>query len=415
MKREVVITGLGVLSAAGEGVTPLWDAWISGRSAIEDLSFDGWNPTGAYLKDFNPERYIANRKSIKVMARDIQMAVGAAKLAMEDSKINLSELDHDKAGITVGAGVLSHELDELASSVKSSYDEKGDLSLERFGEEGLHALFPLWLLKYLPNMPACHISILFDLRGPSNTITTGASSGLQAVEEACRIIERGTANMMLAGGAESKINPVGYSQYASLKSLSEKNGQKDPKKLYRPFDHKAQGLVPGEGACFLVFEELEHARKRGATIYAKVAGYGSSSSDGQSHAIRAAFQKSGLTAKDISYIQASGIGIAADDRQEMKALTENFGSHSKETWVSASKPVTGFTGFVSGALDLLIAVKALNAQQIGPIQNFEQAAIPFDFKVVKQNAVSVPLQRALVTSFGLGGPSSSVIIETFKG
>ena len=250
MRRRVVITGLGALTASGEGAEALWKAAVEKRSGIDFLSYgDDWKSVGATIKDFEPERFVTQKKALKVMARDIQLAVAGAKLMLDDSNLNLSKTNRERFGVVVGSGVLNHELDELAYSLQNAVAHDGRIDLKKFGTEGLSTLFPLWLLKYLPNMSACHISILFNLEGPNNTITTGASASLQAVGEAYRIVERGSADLMMAGGAESKVNPVGMTHYQILGVLSHVNGH-NPKELYRPFDAEAGGSSWGKVRAF---------------------------------------------------------------------------------------------------------------------------------------------------------------------
>ena len=413
MKRRVVITGLGAVTAAGEGAAPLWEAVTNGCSGIDYVSFyegSPWKPVGAAVRDFNPEKYIAQRKALKVMARDIQLAVAAAALSLDDAGMRSSVFDRGRFGVIVGSGVLNHELDELAYSVQNSLDSEGRLDLNKFGEDGLPALFPLWLLKYLPNMSACHVSILFDLQGPNNTITTGASAGLQAVGEAYRIVERGAADVMLAGGAESKLNPVGLSQYKVLGVLSETGG--DPKKIYRPFDAASKGLVVGEGAGFLVLEELEHAKKRGARIYAEVAGFGSSSLTGRKEALGAALEEARLSAREVGYIQASGLGLEEDDLKEAEAIEEVFCNGAGENvLVSASKPVVGFTGFSAGPVDAVVSTLALWNQVIPPVVNFNKPRREFKFRIVADKPVRTKFQNAVTNTFGFGGQCASLVTK----
>ncbi len=428
MKREVVITGLGAMTALGEGFKPLWEAALQSRSGIDYIGFDGdtphattvtgaapeWKLIGASIQDFIPEKYVSQRKSLKVMARDIQLAVAAAKLALDDAAIDFSKTDKERAGIIAGAGVLNHEIDELAMSVLNSVDEEGKLDLEKFGREGLPSLFPLWLLKYLPNMPACHISILFDLQGPSNTVTTGSSSGLQAVGEAFRIIERGTADVMLAGGAESKINPVGISQYQILSVMPQPNGHA-PKEVYRPFDRTSEGFVAGEGAGFIVLEERSHAEKRGAKIYATIKGFASSSSDGIEYAMRSALREAAIDASAVDYVQACGLGLAEDDAREAEAI-EKIQKTSNTVWpVSASKPVMGFTGFASGALDLILSTLSLKHQTIPPVMNFDSPSREWAFRLVKSDPLKKTIRNVLTNSFGFGGQSASILTSVYEG
>ncbi len=403
MKKRVVITGLGAVTALGEGAGALWNAVLEGRSGISDSGLNGL--PSALFKDFNAEKFITQRKSIKVMARDIQLAVAAASLAVDDAGVRDHASDRERFGLIVGSGVLNHELDELVSSIESSVDDQGKLDLGKFGDTGMGALFPLWLLKYLPNMSACHISILFDLQGPNNTLTTGVSAGLQAAGEAARIIERGAADMMLAGGAESKANPVGMAEYEVMGALS--HGE------YRPFDTRAKGFVVGEGAGFILFEELEHAKKRGAKIYAEVAGFGSSRSDGRESAMRAALKDAGMTPKDISFVQASGLGIAEEDLKEAAAIEAVFNGSSHRLPVTASKAVTGFTGFSAGALDLILSVLALKNGKIPATLGCAQEAGKWNFEVVKNAPRDAKLAAAMTNTDGFNGQCASMITKAY--
>ena len=412
MKKRVVITGLGAITAIGEGAGRLWEAAVEGRSGIRVL--DEFNSSGphpvsaAVIDDFSPEKYVTQQKALKVMARDIQLAVAGAKLAIDDSKVASSSFNHERFGVIVGSGVLNHDLDELAYSVQNSLDDSGKLDLKKFGDSGLSSLFPLWLLKYLPNMSACHISILFDLQGMNNTITTGASAGLQAVGEACRIIERGDADLMLAGGAESKVNPVGISQYRVMGAL---NSSADGK--FRPFDAAADGFVVGEGAGFVVLEELEHAKKRNARIYAEVAGFASASGNARKAAMQAALKEAGMKPSDVRYLQAAGLGLKEEDRREAQAIAEVFNGTGKNLFVSASKPITGFTGFSSGPLDLILSTLALKHQEIPPIPNFSKTERDWGFQIVQGQALKKQMTSAMTNAFGFGGQAVSVVTKIY--
>ncbi len=415
MKRRVVITGLGAVTASGEGAEALWKATLEKKSGIDFLSYsDDWKSVGALIKDFEPEKFIEQRKSLKVMARDIQLAVAGAKLALQDSNLNLSKTNRERFGVVVGSGVLNHELDELAYSLQNATDADGKIDLKKFGEEGLPALFPLWLLKYLPNMSACHISILFNLEGPNNTITTGASASLQAVGEATRIIERGSADLMLAGGAESKVNPVGMTQYQILGVLSDVNGH-DPTRMYKPFDSEAGGIVVGEGSGFLVLEELEHAKKRSARIYAEVTGFGSSSGSGHKTAMKSALAESKVPPSELGYVQAAGIGIAKEDTLEAESIYEVFDGSAPGLLVSASKPVTGFTGFSAGALDLIISALSIANSVIPPTMNFKHATPALGFQIVTDEPVKKKIRSAMTNCFGFNGQCASVVLRKFEG
>jgi 3-oxoacyl-[acyl-carrier-protein] synthase II len=409
--RRVVITGMGAVTALGEGIAPLWDAAAQGRSGIDILDVaaasGSWKFAAGVVPNFTPEKFVTQRKSLKVMARDIQLAVAGAMLAFQDS--GLAQFDRERFGVIVGSGVLNHELDELGYSIQHSLDEKKRLDLKRFGTDGLSALFPLWLLKYLPNMSACHISVLLDLQGMNNTITTGSSAGLQAVGEAMRIIQRGGAEIMLAGGAESKVNAVGMSQYKVLGALSDPASTS--KEDYRPFDASARGFIVGEGAGFLVLEEYEHAARRGAKILAELAGFGSSSSRGRRQSMEAALSDAGLKPSELPYLQASGIGLKDEDASELQAIHELFNGSGKNLSVSASKSVTGFTGFSSGPLDLIISIEALRRKTIPPVVNFSKAEKEWDFNIVKGSAQKKDVKYAMTNSSGFNGQAVSVVVK----
>jgi len=405
---------MGAITALGEGVEALWEAVLSGRSAIKPVTAFGedWIPTGAYIDNFDAEKFVTQRKALKVMARDIQLAVAAASLALDDAGAKNAVLNRERAGVIVGSGVLNHELEELSNSVQNSMTDN-ELDLKKFGDEGLGLLFPLWLLKYLPNMSACHVSILFDLQGPNNTLTTGASGGLQAVGEAFRMIERGSADLMLAGGAESKLNPVGLAEYEILGVLSKAKGA-EAHKSYNPFDSKADGVVVGEGAGFLVLEELEHAKKRGAKIYAEVAGFGSSSNTGREAAMRSALRDSNVKPENIDYLQASGLGIPEDDRLEISAMENVFSESISKLSVGTSKRSMGFTGFAAGALDMMVSVMAAKEGTVPSVAHIKEPLIKWNFEIAKDKPAHKNINYTMTNTFGFNGQSASIITKTFK-
>lgn len=416
MKKRVVITGLGALTALGEGADALWNALLEGRSGIGslDLGGHGWNPAGARISDFDPEKYVTQRKALKVMCRDMQLAVAGAKLAIEDAGLtDATRIARERFGVIVGSGVLNHELDELYYSVSNSVDSSGKLDMNKFGADGLSALFPLWLLKYLPNMPACHISVFFDLRGPNNTLTTGASAGLQAAGEAFHIIQRGAADAMLCGGAESKLNPVGLSQYRVLGVLADALG--DPQGACRPFDSRSRGIVPGEAAAFLVLEELEHAKKRGAKIYAEVVGFGSSSATGQEIAMKAALNEAAISSSEVDYLQASALGIPAEDALEAAAIEKIFSGVATDFCVSATKPTAGFTGFSAGALDLIVSSLGISRQEVPPVFNATGTHCRWGFKLVSNFSAKKKIRAAMTNAFGLHGQCVSMVTRIVGG
>lgn len=215
--RRVVITGLGVISPIGIGVEPFWSGISEGRSGVHKISlFDATGfpvSVAAEVKEFEPKRFIEQKKALKVMARDIQLAVGAARMGMEDSGIDITKIDPTRLGISLGAGLISMSIEELSPSVRSSLTENGEFDIGKFGADGMNLLFPLWMLKYLPNMPACHISIMYNAQGPNNTLTTACAASAQAIGEGLKVIQRGDADIMITGGGDSKLNPLNLLRY----------------------------------------------------------------------------------------------------------------------------------------------------------------------------------------------------------
>src|SRR5947209_4233928 len=277
--RRAVLTGIGVVCAIGLNPAAYWESLRLRRGGVRPIrQFD---PAGlpcriaGEIEGFEAKNYIdkRERKSLKVMARSIQLAVAAAQLALDDGRVDKAALDPTRFGVEFGAGLIASELEELGYAARTAFPGQiGFIDLEKWGEQGIPQMTPLWMLKYLPNMLACHVSILHNAQGPSNTITESDAASLLALGEAYRIIARDQADFFLVGGGESKLNPLSMSRQCLFQPLSRRNAE--PEKACRPFDRSRDGMVLGEGAGVLVIEELEHARRRGARIYAEVAGFG---------------------------------------------------------------------------------------------------------------------------------------------
>ena len=284
-QRRVAITGLGVVTPAGVGMDAFWQAALEGRSGVRNIGL--FDPSefpckiGGELANFSARTFVPKdyRKAVKVMARDIEIAVAAADLAFRDSGIVTKGIDPEKTtiasgrlGCNIGAGLICSDLDELGQAVMTSLTE-GKFDLKLWGASGMNNLTPLWLLKYLPNMLSCHVTIIHAAEGPSNTITCGDASGHLAVGEATRLIERGGADVVIAGGAESKLNPMGLLRQGLLKRMCT-SGNDTPASACRPFDAGHCGTVIGEGGGLLILEDLQRAQQRGAKIYAEIVGFG---------------------------------------------------------------------------------------------------------------------------------------------
>ena len=278
--RRVVITGLGVVAPNGVGKKAFWKACADGLSGVGPIR--RFDPSGHQVKiaaevagfDVTPFVPAAQRKNIKIMSRAMEFAVGASGLALQDSGLELAKENAERFGVVMGTGLVPVDLDEITPALVAACEPDGKLRHDRLGQEASGALIPLWILKYLPNMVAAHISLAFNAQGPNSTITTACVAGTQAVGEAFRLVGRGDADIVIAGGADSRIDPLLLVAYTALGALSP--GSRPAPEVSRPFDAERDGFVLGEGAGVLILEELEHARNRGAAIYAEVLGMGSS-------------------------------------------------------------------------------------------------------------------------------------------
>ena len=261
--RRVAITGLGLVTPCGRGWQAYWRSVLGAESHIAHLANvtqPGISRTLAgQVLDFNPTEFVKQRKSLKLMSREIQLGVAASHLALQDADIDLEKVNKTRFGISLGTGIINNELDEIGVGVRNSLDENKKFSIKKFGQEGMRTMYPLWFLKYLPNMPACHISITHGLAGPSNTVTTSAAAGAQAIGESFHVIQRGDADLMLAGSADSKVNAMGLSRFHLLGLLSQQSHGSE--KAYCPFDKRHDGIILGEGAGLILLEAWEHAKK----------------------------------------------------------------------------------------------------------------------------------------------------------
>jgi len=419
--RRVVVTGLGVISAAGVGWESFWEALLAGRSQagpIGSFSTDGFPANVACeVRNFRPKDYVANRKSLKVMARDIQLAVSAATLLVRDAGIDTKSLPSERFGVNIGAGLISAELQELAGAIMSATTD-GEFSLKKWGKEGMNQLFPLWLLKYLPNMLACHISIAYDAQGPNNTHTTGDAAAIHAIGESFRIIQRDEADVMIAGGADSKIHPLAMLRYHLLGELAR---PKQPvSTTYHSFDRERDGFVVGEGAALVLLEELNHAKKRGAKIYAELLGFGASQDAYHPHKIhpegrgieegmRRALEDAGISAGEVGHIQAHGLGTRRADVAESRAIRNLFGE-SAGVRVSAVKPVVGHISAASGAFGLVAAALSLSKGVLPPLANYATPDEECPLEFVLEKPIELRRAMAMVCSFGFGGQAGSLVL-----
>jgi 3-oxoacyl-[acyl-carrier-protein] synthase II len=305
-----------------------------------------------------------------------------------------------------------------------SCDSEGKLETRRLGQLGAGALFPLWILKYLPNMVAAHISLAFNAQGPNSTITTACAAGTQAVGEAFRLIARDDADLVLAGGADSRIDPLLILAYTALGALSQSN--RPATEVSRPFDGKRDGFVLGEGAGVLMLEELEHAKRRGATIYAEVLGLGSSfdayaatkpdpEARGAARAINEALREARIDPSDVDYINAHGTSTRLNDQMETIAVKRVFGANAKVLPLSSIKSMVGHLIGAAGAVEAIALAMTLYSGAIPPTINQTQRDPICDLDYVPNTARELPVKVAVSTSFGFGGQNAALVMRRFVG
>lgn len=380
--RRVVITGIGVINPIGLSAASFFDALLQGRSGIRAIEFFDASALPSRIagevRDFDAKNYIEkkDRKSLRVMARAIQLAVCAAQLAMDDSGVNKEKLDPLRFGVEFGAGLLPTELEDLGHACHASVNgQPGIVDLGLWGSQGLPCIPPLWMLKYLPNMLACHVSILHNAQGPNNTITEGEVAGLLALGESYRIIKRNQADFFLVGAADGRINPLSMVRQCLFGHLSRRNDE--PEKAVRPFDRKRDGWVLSEGASVLVLEEMDHAVARGARIYAEIVGFGGAlDRDGSGHglarAIRVALKNAGIGPEQVDHVNAHGLSTVKADAWEARAIHEVFGALPEPVPVVAPKSNFGNLGAGGGVTELAASLLAFERGHVPGTLNYEE-------------------------------------------
>ena len=428
--RRVVVTGLGAVAPNGIGKEAFWSACVNGHSGVRPIrSFDASNhpvKIAGEILGFDAAPYLTNghRKSLKVMSRAMQFAVGAAAMAAADSHLDLTKQDPERVGVVMGTGIVPVDLGELAPALREACDAQGRFQPAKLGQRGESALFPLWILKHLPNMVAAHISLALNAQGPNSTVTTACAAGTQAVGEAFRLIARDDADLIYAGGADSRLDPLLLLAYTSLGALS--RADRPPAEVSRPFDRERDGFVLGEGAGVLLLEELEHARKRDATIYAEVLGFGSSfdcyavtkpdpEARGAARAIQWALQEARVDHRDIDYINAHGTSTRLNDQMETVAVKRVFGEGARALPLSSIKSMVGHLIGAAGAVEAVTLALTLKDGVLPPTINLTYPDPECDLDYVPNSARDFPVRTAISTSFGFGGQNAALVMRRFSG
>jgi 3-oxoacyl-[acyl-carrier-protein] synthase II len=424
--RRVVVTGLGVVAPNGVGKQAFWEACVEGRSGVGPIrTFDASaHPVriAAEVPDFDIQQFIPHehRKSLKIMSRAMRFGVAASALAVRDSGLELAREDPERVGVVMGTGLVPIDLPEVAPLLVQSCDADGRLVVDRLGQRGGGALFPLWLLKYLPNMIAAHISMIHNAQGPNSTVTTACSAGTQAVGDAFRLVQRGDVDIVLAGGADSRMDPLLLLAYTALGALS--RADRPPPEVSRPFDGQRDGFVLGEGAGVLVLEELEHARRRGARVYAEVLGLGSSfdayavtrpdpHARGAARAIRWALREAHVDHRDVDYINAHGTSTRLNDLMETTAVKAVFGEAAPSLPMSSIKSMVGHLIGAAGAVEAVALALTLHDGVLPPTINHTHPDPDCNLDYVPNTAREMPVRTAVSTSFGFGGQNAALVMR----
>jgi 3-oxoacyl-[acyl-carrier-protein] synthase II len=412
--RRVVITGMGAVTPLGNSVDEFWQGCVDGRSGIDWITlFDN----SAYpvkvdgeVRNFDPQDYM-DRKEARRMARFSQLSVAAARMAIDDSEINLEKEDTARIGVLLGNG-------------NGGYPETDD-AMRTIMTKGGNRLDPFYMSKILPNIAAAQVGMQFRLRGYNNTVTTACAASTQALGDAVDIIRLGRTDVMVAGGGEAGICELGLAAFHIMRALSTR--EDEPMKASRPFDRDRDGFVCAEGAALFVLESQEHAEKRGARILAELAGYGATSDayhvvapcvdgEGAQRAMLEAIEDATLTPDDIDYINAHGTSTQANDAAETVAIKGVFGERAYDIPVSSTKSMIGHTLGASGAIESVACLKAIETGIIPPTINYENQDPDCDLDYVPNTSRKVDNVRAVLkNSFGFGGQNACLVFKRYEG
>jgi 3-oxoacyl-[acyl-carrier-protein] synthase II len=434
--RRIVITGSGVITPVGKTPAAVWQALTSGHSGVGPLksvpadylptSFaaEAHEFTGS-IDDFGPlesEKKKALRKGLKVMCRECQMGLAAAQQAMHAAGHTTGGGDPERIGVVFGSDYMLTLPEDFTASVARCRAENGRFDFGRWASDGIPQITPLWLLKYLPNMPASHLAIYNDMRGPNNSLTLREASSNLAIGEAFRTIARGHADMMVAGATGTRVHPMKMVHTLTQEQVAG-NGS-DPAGASRPFDLNRNGMVLGEGAGSIVLEELSTAQARSARIYGEVIGTASGTAiDRQgiakrglalANVMRAALRDASLSPDDVGHVHAHGLSTQSSDVEESWAIGEVFGARAKTLPVAAAKSYFGNLGAASGLVELIASLLSLEHGKLFPVLNYQTPDPACPVNVVRSADVA-PGKTVLNVNFTPQGQASAVVVRAFEG
>ncbi|HUX06798.1 MAG TPA: beta-ketoacyl-ACP synthase II, partial [Acidobacteriota bacterium] len=401
MKNRVVITGMGIVSPVGVGLEDYWAGLISGRNGIARITH--FDPTdyrsqmAAEVKDFDPRDWI-DAKSVNRMDRFIHFGLASSIMAFNDAGLELGKFDANRAGVIIGSGIGGSE------TIESGYNT--------LNEKGPKAINPFFVTKVIINMAASMASVNLGLKGPISAPSLACSTGASAIGDAFRILERGDADIMFAGGSEACITRLPYAGFCAARSMSTRNDS--PETASRPFDKDRDGFVMGEGAGIIVLESLEHARRRGARIYAELVGYGNTADafhytapppdgDGMVRVMQVALKDAGVEPHEVDYINAHGTSTVLNDKIENAAISKVFGEHAQKLKISSIKSMIGHLLAAAGAVEMVATVLSIHFGKVTPTINFQERDPECPLDYVTDGSEDLDVNVAISNSFGFGG------------
>jgi len=410
--RRVVVTGLGAVTPLGNSKDEFWKALLEGRGGVGRITH--FDPTGfdcqiaAEVKNFDPSKYITNAKELRRMERFVQFAVCSAIMAVEDAKLDISKEDPYRIGVIVGSGIGGLKIIQDQAIV--------------WHERGPSRLAPLLIPMLIVNMAPGQISIVLGIKGPNSCIATACATGNHSIGEAFRIIQHGYADVMVSGGTEAAIIETAVGGFCALKALSTRND--DPGHASRPFDKDRDGFVMGEGCGIAILESLEHAQRRGAAIYAEVAGYGMSGDayhmtapdpdgEGAAACMRFALKDGGISPEEVSYVNAHGTSTKLNDKIETLAIKKVFGQHAYKIQVSSTKSMTGHLLGAAGGVEFIASTLAVKEDIVPPTINYQTPDPECDLDYVPNKARKVKVNVAISNAFGFGGHNACIAVKKF--
>jgi 3-oxoacyl-[acyl-carrier-protein] synthase II len=415
--RRAVVTGIGAITPLGLDLESFRQALRNGRSGIRTIqSFDtSALPVrfGGEVIGFDARNYLdkKDRKRLNSMARTTQLAVGAAQLAVDDARLDTRQLDPARFGVVFGTGSIPGDLADFGAAAQISVGSDGETDLAKWGADGLPNIAPTWMLNHVPNMPACHVSITHNAQGPNNTVTQTDAASLMALGEAFRLLTRGGADVLLVGGADTRINPYSGARHVLYSELSRRADA--PEKACRPFERQRDGGVLSEGGAVLVIEELEHARRRRARIYAEIAGFGAAfdrSRDGAglARAVQAALAEAGIRANELDHVNAHGASTVGGDALEARGLVQAL--DGRPVSVFAPKSYFGDLGAGASAAELAASLLALVDGVLPATLNYDEPDPACPVAIAR---VARPVARPYVLKVGLTerGQCAAVVVR----